>query len=133
MSDIKLRAARQLIAEEQTAAARRLLETMPTNETARGWLARLNEMAADEPAHTHTEGPVSGWEYLEVFVKASERQQADARIVLAGQTFTTVEHFYTRKLNELGAQGWELLSEELQGGDFYRLLFKRRAIGNSRA
>ncbi len=131
MSDIKLRAARQLIAEEQTAAARRLLETMPTNETARGWLARLNEMAADEPAHT--EGPVGGWEYLEVFVKASERQQADARIVLAGQTFTTVEHFYTRKLNELGAQGWELLSEELQGGDFYRLLFKRRATGNSRA
>lgn len=131
MSDIKLRAARQLIAEEQTAAARRLLETMPTNETARGWLARLNEMAADEPAHAV--GPVSGWEYLEVFVKASERQQADARIVLAGQTFTTVEHFYTRKLNELGAQGWELLSEELQGGDFYRLLFKRPATGNSRA
>ena len=70
---------------------------------------------------------MGGWEYLEVFVKASERQQADAGIVLAGQTFTTVEHFYTRKLNELGAQGWELLSEELQGGDFYRLLFKRRA------
>lgn len=130
MSDIKLRAARQLIAEEQTAAARRLLETMPGNETARGWLARLNEMAADEPAHT--EASVGGWEYLEVFVKASERQQADARVVLAGQTFTTVEHFYTRKLNELGAQGWELLSEELQGGDFYRLLFKRRASGNSR-
>ena len=130
MSDIKLRAARQLIAEEQTAAARRLLETMPANETARGWLARLNELAADEPAPR--EGPAGGWEYLEVFVKASERQQADARVVLAGQTFTTVEHFYTRKLNELGAQGWELLSEELQGGDFYRLLFKRRA-GNSRA
>ncbi|MCY3946579.1 MAG: hypothetical protein OXF44_09895 [Anaerolineaceae bacterium] len=127
MSDIKLRAARQLIAEEQTAAARRILETMPSNETARGWLARLNEMAADdqEPAAI----PGGAWEYLEVFVKASERQQADARVVLAGQTFTTVEHFYTRKLNELGAQGWELLSEELQGGDFYRLLFKRRIRG----
>ena len=124
MSDIKLRAARQLIAEEQTAAARRILETMPSNETARGWLARLNEMAADDPEPEAS--PAGAWEYLEVFVKASERQQADARVVLAGQTFTTVEHFYTRKLNELGAQGWELLSEELQGGDYYRLLFKRR-------
>lgn len=130
MSDIKLRAARQLIAEEQTSAARRLLETMPANETARGWLARLNEMAPDEP--TRREGPVSAWEYLEVFVKATERQQADARIVLTGQSFTTVEHFYTRKLNELGAQGWELLSEELQGGDYYRLLFKRPARGSRR-
>ncbi|MDD9956058.1 MAG: hypothetical protein OXP68_07540 [Anaerolineaceae bacterium] len=127
MSDIKLRAARQLIAEEQTSAARRILETMPSNETARGWLARLNEMAADDPQPAAI--PAGAWEYLEVFVKASERQQADARVVLAGQTFTTVEHFYTRKLNELGAQGWELLSEELQGGDFYRLLFKRRIPG----
>ncbi len=131
MSDIKLRAARQLIAEEQTAAARRLLETMPSNETARGWLARLKEMAADDPQPAAGAASAAGaWEYLEVFVKASERQQADARVVLAGQTFTTVEHFYTRKLNELGAQGWELLSEELQGGDFYRLLFKRRAGGS---
>jgi len=127
VSDIKLRAARQLIAEEQTSAARRILETMPSNETARGWLARLNEMAADDPQPAAI--PAGAWEYLEVFVKASERQQADARVVLAGQTFTTVEHFYTRKLNELGAQGWELLSEELQGGDFYRLLFKRRIPG----
>ncbi|MDE0609590.1 MAG: hypothetical protein OXH77_06750 [Anaerolineaceae bacterium] len=127
MSDIKLRAARQLIAEEQTSAARRILETMPSNETARGWLARLNEIAADDPQPAAI--PAGAWEYLEVFVKASERQQADARVVLAGQTFTTVEHFYTRKLNELGAQGWELLSEELQGGDFYRLLFKRRIPG----
>lgn len=127
MSDIKLRAARQLIAEEQTAAARRILETMPSNETARGWLARLKEMTDDEPEPAAA--PAGAWEYLEVFVKASERQQADARVVLAGQTFTTVEHFYTRKLNELGAQGWELLSEELQGGDFYRLLFKRRSAG----
>ena len=127
MSDIKLRAARQLIAEEQTAAARRILETMPSNETARGWLTRLNEMTGDSPEQAAS--PAGAWEYLEVFVKASERQQADARVVLAGQTFTTVEHFYTRKLNELGAQGWELLSEELQGGDFYRLLFKRRIPG----
>lgn len=126
MSDVKLRAARQLIAEEQTAAARRVLETMPANETAQGWLAKLNEMTGTEPGRP--EGSVGGgWEYLEVFVKASERQQADAGIVLAGQTFTTVEHFYTRKLNEFGAQGWELLSEELQGGDYYRLLFKRCA------
>ncbi len=129
MSDIKLRAARQLIAERQTAAARRVLETMPSNETAQGWLARLNQLAADEP-----EGPEdrvgSGWEYLEVFARASERQRADAGVLLSGQSFTTVEHFYTRRLNELGAQGWELVSEELQGGDYYRLLFKRpRAAG----
>ncbi len=126
MSDVKLRAARQLIAEEQTAAARRVLETMPANETAQGWLAKLNEMTGTEPGRPEA-SVGGGWEYLEVFVKASERQQADAGIVLAGQTFTTVEHFYTRKLNEFGAQGWELLSEELQGGDFYRLLFKRRS------
>ena len=139
MSDIKLRAARQLIAEEQTSAARQVLETMPANETAQGWLAKLNEMAADAPERQvaperlarqeRVGASVTGWEYLEVFVKAGERQQADANVVLAGQRFTTVDHFYTRKLNELGAEGWELLSEELQGGDYYRLLFKRRAGG----
>ena len=117
MSDIKLRAARQLIAEEQTAAARRVLETMPANETAQGWLAKLNEMSAEEPGSP--EAPVGGWEYLEVFVKASERQQADAGIVLAGQTFTTVEHFYTRKLNELGAPG---LGTSLRGTAGWRFL-----------
>ena len=69
MSDIKLRAARQLIAEEQTAAARRILETMPSNETARGWLARLKEMTVDEPEPATA--PAGAWEYLEVFVNDS--------------------------------------------------------------
>lgn len=133
MSDIKLRAARQLIAEQQTATARMVLETMPANETAQGWLAKLGELAPDPPPRPEAGGEgeqtVRAWEYLEVFVKAGDRQQADAGVVLAGQSFTTVDHFYTRKLNEFGAQGWELLSEELQGGDFYRLLFKRPAAG----
>ncbi|MBZ0291001.1 MAG: DUF4177 domain-containing protein [Anaerolineae bacterium] len=41
--------------------------------------------------------------------------------------FTTVDHFYTRLLNQYGAEGWELVSEDLHGGDVVRLLFKRPA------
>ncbi len=118
MSKVKLQAARELIVDDHFDAARAVLETMPTSLTAQTWLAKLDEIAP-------TEAAVTRWEYLEVLVRASERLPGEVREALTEQPATTVEHFYTRTLNEYGAEGWELVSEELQGGDFYRLLFKR--------
>lgn len=116
MSNIKLQAARELIMDDHFNAARAVLETMPTSPTAQKWLGKLDEIA---PATT------PGWEYTEVYIKASERTVANVSTVMAERPVTTVDHFYTRLLNEYGMEGWELVSEELQGGDHYRLLFKR--------
>ena len=117
MSNHKLQAARELIIENHLGAARAVLMTMPTSPTARQWLAKLDELQ---------EGAVTNWEYMEVYVKASERLPGDVTVVMNDRPFTTVDHFYSRILNDYGADGWELVSEELQGGDFYRLLFKRQ-------
>lgn len=120
MISVKLQAARELIVGDHFDAARSVLETMPTSNTARKWLNRLGEIA---PV---TDTTMLKWEYLEVYVKTSDRLPADINAVIEDRPFTTVEHFYTRMLNQYGAEGWELVAEELQGGDFYRLLFKRR-------
>ena len=116
MSNVKLSAVRELIIENHLAAARAVLKTMPTSGTARKWLNKLNELQ---------EETVANWEYIEVYVKASERLLANAATVMDERRSTTVDHYYSRILNEYGADGWELISEELEGGDYYRLLFKR--------
>jgi hypothetical protein len=119
MSKAKLEAARELIVDNHIDAARAVLSTMPTNPTAQKWLAKLGAAAAVE------ENGMLGWEYLEVYVKASERMPADVVSVMEDRPVTTVDHFFTRMLNDYGAEGWELVSEVLQGGDYVRLLFKR--------
>jgi hypothetical protein len=118
MSSVKLQAARELIMDDHFNAARAVLETMPASPTAQKWLVKLEEIAPVEQIS-------SGWEYSEVYVKASERTVNNVGAVMAERPVTTVDHFYTRLLNEYGMEGWELVSEELQGGDHYRLLFKR--------
>ena len=120
MTSVKLQAARELIVGDHFDAARSVLETMPASNTARKWLNRLGEIAPP------TDNAMTKWEYLEVYVKTSDRLPADINAVIEDRPFTTVDHFYTRMLNQYGAEGWELVAEELQGGDFYRLLFKRR-------
>jgi len=117
-SKAKLEAARELIVDDHWEAARAVLETMPTSPTAQKWLAKLNQIAP-------VEADVPRWEYLEVYVNATERQPGDVSAVIQESPATTIEHYYTRLLNDYGANGWELLSEELHGGDYYRLLFKR--------
>lgn len=118
MSKVKLQAARELIVDDHFDAARAVLQTMPTSPTAQKWLVKLEEIAPVEQTP-------AGWEYSEVYVKASERALSNVSAVMAERPVTTVDHFYTRLLNEYGTEGWELVSEELQGGDHYRLLFKR--------
>lgn len=118
MSSIKLQAARELIMDDHFDAARAVRETMPASPTAQKWLGKLNEISPVEQT-------APAWEYTEVYVKASERTLTNVSAVMAERPVTTVDHFYTRLLNEYGMEGWELVSEELQGGDHYRLLFKR--------
>ena len=120
MSNAKLSAARELIVDNHLEAARAVLATMPTNATAQKWLAKLGDAETVE-----NEAVQQTWEYLEIYVRASERLPGEVAHVMADQPFTTVDHFFTRLLNDYGAEGWELISEALEGGDYYRLLFKR--------
>lgn len=116
----KLQAAREFIVAGQLDAARAVLTTMPESPTAQKWLAHLDEMT---PAGDNKR--VVRWEYIEVFVKADDRMPANLEVLLDDKQLTTVDHFYTHLLNDYGAQGWELVSEELYGGGHIRLLFKR--------
>ena len=118
MSKAKLQAARELIVDNHLEAARSVLSTMPTDPTAQKWLAKLGNAAVEDDT-------VARWEYLEVYVKASQRLPADVGTVMDDRPVTTVDHFFTRLLNDYGDEGWELLSEVLEGGDYVRLLFKR--------
>lgn len=117
MSKVKLEAAREFIIGEHYETARAILSTMKSSPTAQKWLGKLDEMA-----------PAKGsamWEYLEIYVRADERTPGDVAQVMEDRHFTTVDHFYTRLLNDYGAEGWELVSEDLHGGDLVRLLLKR--------
>jgi hypothetical protein len=118
MSNPKLEAAREFILGEDYQVARVILTTMKTSPTAKKWLTKLQEIAPQECT-------MNQWEYLEVYVKAVEKIPSDLQAILEDNHFTTVEHFYSRLLNEYGAQGWELFSEDAHGGDLIRLLFKR--------
>ncbi len=139
-SNVKLEAAREFILTENYEVARSILQSLASSPTAQKWLAKLDEIAPqsvlnlpDEiivpQSETSLNGstpPMSAWEYLEVYVKASDKLPAvDFANVLDDQELTTVNHFYTRMLNDYGALGWELLSEEQHGGEVIRLLFKR--------
>ncbi len=118
MSSAKLQAAREFILAEHYDTARVILDTMKASPTAQKWLARLNEIAPEEEAVKH-------WEYIDVYIRASDRIPTDLHNVLEEHQFTNVDHFYSRLLNDYGAQGWELVSEDPQGAELVRLLFKR--------
>jgi hypothetical protein len=126
-SNIKLEAAREFILGNDYDTARTILHTLQSaSPTAQKWLAKLDEIAPQTVAMNGSASTMHSWEYLEVYVKASDKLPAvDFASVLDEQELTTVNHFYTRLLNDYGAQGWELVSEEQHGGDVIRLLFKR--------
>lgn len=145
MINVKLEAAREFILTEDYMVARTILNTLQAaSPTAQKWLAKLDEIApqtslpdeiiapqaAETTVQTNGSTPtMQGWEYLEVYVKASDKLPAvDFASVLDEQELTTVNHFYTRLLNDYGAQGWELVSEEQHGGEVIRLLFKRMKV-----
>jgi hypothetical protein len=119
MASAKLQAAREFILEEQYETARAILSTMKSSPTAQRWLAKLDEIAPVK------ERGMGQWEYLELFVRASDRTPPDLHNIIEQGQFTTVEHFYSRLLNDYGAEGWELVTEDSHGGDLVRLLFKR--------
>jgi hypothetical protein len=128
MSTAKLEAAREFIVDEQYDMARRILMTLGDSPTANKWLAQLDTIApvaqADEVQVEEAE--MTQWEYREVYIRATERVPVNLRDVLEDQAFTTVDHLHTRLLNDYGAEGWELVSEAMEGGDLVRLLFKRQ-------
>jgi len=59
-NDAKLAVARDLIKEKHYDAARAVLKTIPTNSTAQIWLAKLNEIAPEEPGAVSSKRNSSG-------------------------------------------------------------------------
>ena len=129
MSTARLQAAREFILNEEYDLARRILHTLGDSATAQKWLAQLDQIApaAAAAAEDEEDGSMMRWEDMEVFVRAGDRVPFNLREALDDQPFTMVDHQHTRMLNDYGAQGWELISEAMEGGDLVRLLFKRPA------
>ncbi len=141
MSRARLEEARDLIIAKDYEAARAILNTLPESTTAQQWLEQLADhapvkrplpfeaqAAADSGIVTRRAGSAGPrWEYLEVFITNWKEHADNVGYALdTGGQLLTVDDFYTRMLNEYGAEGWELLSESVEPTRV-RLLFKRMA------
>ncbi len=65
------------------------------------------------------------WEYLELIYLGSEGVWLDSAGVTGRVGRVRQTHTLTDKLNELGAQGWELTGVLSIDEAYYRLIFKR--------
>lgn len=91
-------------------------------------LLPIDEMADLIPTE---DGPlddgVSRWEYREVVLKTWHQHIDNIEYALEqGGEKITIEDAYTKLLNESGAQGWEVVREEVLPQQYVRLLMKRR-------
>jgi hypothetical protein len=66
------------------------------------------------------------WEYREIVLKDWRQHMDNIEYALEqGGEKITIEDAYTQLLNENGAQGWEVISEQLLPQQYVRLLMKR--------
>lgn len=66
------------------------------------------------------------WEYREIVLKNWQQHMSNIEYALSqGGDKITIEDAYTRLLNESGAEGWEVISEEVLPQQYVRLLMKR--------
>lgn len=66
------------------------------------------------------------WEYREIVLKTWQQHMSNIEYALSqGGEKTTIEDAYTHMLNENGANGWEVISEEVLPQQYVRLLLKR--------
>lgn len=66
------------------------------------------------------------WEYREIVLRTWHQHMSNIEYALEqGGEKITIEDAYTRLLNENGAQGWEVVSEEVLPQQYVRLLMKR--------
>lgn len=95
----------------------------------------VDEMPIDELAGMLPPGggdnPQGGvqWEYREVVLNDWERHMDNVEVALednGDSGHVTVEDTYTEQLNEIGAAGWEVVSEQVLPEQRVRLLMKRR-------
>jgi hypothetical protein len=117
----ELELAKQLIEEKHYDKARMLLEKIADDPTAQKWLERLDSI---EPHSETTNGYVSddgAWQYLAIEVKKAYGLQY--RLNGANRPdWKDQPIFYA--LNELGKEGWELVSFE-GGSDNSTYIMKR--------
>ena len=67
------------------------------------------------------------WEYREIVLKTWHQHLSNIEYALEqGGEKITIEDAYTQLLNENGAEGWEIIREEVLPQQYVRLLMKRR-------
>jgi hypothetical protein len=70
------------------------------------------------------------WEYREIVLATWEQHMDNIEYALEqGGDKITIEDAYTKLLNDSGADGWELVSEQVLPQQFVRLLMKRLVRG----
>jgi len=65
------------------------------------------------------------WEYLELVYLGLEAQWMDSNGESGRVSRVRQTHMLTDRMNELGAQGWELVGVVGIDEQYYRLIFKR--------
>lgn len=110
----ELEIAKQLIEEKEYEKARALLEKVPDDPTAQKWLERLDSIAANHASVQAENGngahaDAGAWQYLAVEVKKSYGLQYRLNGANRPDWKDQPIHY---ALNELGKEGWELISFE---------------------
>jgi hypothetical protein len=120
----ELELAKQLIEEKHYDKARMLLEKIADDPTAQKWLERLDSISPTQAEGTYGNGYVAddgAWQYVAIEVKKSYGLQY--RINGANRPdWKDQPIFYA--LNELGKEGWELVSFE-GGSDTSTYILKK--------
>lgn len=78
-------------------------------------------------SETFTHDARQRWEYREIVLRNWDQHLSNIEYALAqgSSEKITVEDAYVRLLNENGAQGWEIIAEEILPQQYIRLLMKR--------
>ncbi len=78
-------------------------------------------------SETYTHDARQRWEYREIVLRNWNQHLSNIEYALEQGTAEkiTVEDAYVRLLNENGAQGWEVIAEEILPQQYIRLLMKR--------
>ncbi|MFZ4828589.1 MAG: hypothetical protein ACOYLB_14665 [Phototrophicaceae bacterium] len=151
MSKALLDQAYQHIINQQYTAAKEILVQLPDSSTAARWLKNVDSIllvqngnvvsgTADiQPMEFEYGEDVKQlvvpseaksrmvWEYREIVLKNWQHHIETVEYVLnqGGASQITVQDAYTHILNENGADGWELIKEDILPQQLVRLLFKR--------
>jgi hypothetical protein len=151
MSKALLDQAYQHIVKQQYTAAKEILVQLPESSTAQRWLKNVDDILEaqnenvvfgtadiesiefeydDDVKELAVPSRITSrtvWEYREIVTKNWQHHIETVEYALnqGGASQITVQDSYTQFLNENGADGWELIKEDMLPQQWVRLLFKR--------